>query len=284
MYDQVVAAGYDVHAVVRPGTSGKHAVTTHECDLTDIDALDDLCDTVRATHLMHLAWCTGIREHKTSRENLRWVAAGARLLDAFRRNGGSRVVMAGTYAEYGRHDGTCYEDTPAEPAFLYATAKASLSSLALAYGEAAGFPVTWARLFVLYGPTEPPVRLIPQIATVLAQGLPFETTQGTQIRDFIHVRDAASALALLLDAGHHGVANVGTGVGRAVRDVVTAVSTQLGRDELVRFGARPLPAEESPYQVADPATLRALGWTASIPFEDGLREEVERIAAAASAR
>ena len=275
----LVAAGHKVHAVVRPGTEGPPATKNHACDLTDIAAVDNLCDEVHATHLLHLAWCTGLREHKTSRENLRWVAAGARLIDAFRRNGGTRAVMAGTYAEYGTYSGICHEDTPATPAFLYASAKASLGALVLAYGEAASFPVTWSRLFVLYGAGEPPVRLIPQVAEALARGAPFETTSGAQIRDFIHVHDAARALVTLLGTQHHGVANIGTGTGRPVRDIVAAVSQRVGRPELIRFGARPLPVEESACQVADPATLRALGWAAHVPFEVGLYEEVDRIAA-----
>ncbi len=273
-------AGYEVHAVVRPGARGGDSDTTHECDLTDLPAIDALCARVRATHLLHLAWCTGLADHKTSIENLRWVASGARLLDAFRRNGGLRAVAAGTYVEYGNYAGVCTDQTPAAPTFLYAAAKAALGALMLAYADADGYSATWARLFILYGTDEPKVRLIPQISEALATGKPFETSDGTQVRDFVHVSDAARALVTLLGVEHRGVVNVGTGVGRPIRDVIIGVSERIGRPELVRLGTRERSPEESIYQIADPRPLHDMGWVPEISFERGLHDEVDSIAAA----
>jgi len=275
----LVDAGYEVCAVVRPGSDGPAGVASHPCDLTSGSAVDALCAAVRATHLVHLAWCTGLRDHKTSDRNLRWVAGGARLLEAFRRHGGRRVVAAGTYAEYGTYAGVCREDAAVAPAFLYATAKWSLGSLALAYGSASEFPVTWARLFTLYGAGEPNIRLIPHLAESLAAGHPVDTTAGTQVRDFVHVRDVALALVVLLSEDHHGVANVGTGEGRTIRAVISMVAERLGRHDLIRFGTVRASSAESSAQIADPATLRALGWAPSVPFEAGLAEEVDHVCA-----
>jgi nucleoside-diphosphate-sugar epimerase len=275
----LVDAGYEVCAVVRPGGDAPAGVTSYPCDLTSGSAVDALCAAVRATHLVHLAWCTGLLDHKTSDHNVRWVAGGARLLEAFRRHGGRRVVAAGTYAEYGTFAGVCREDAAVAPAFLYATAKWSLGSLALAYGSAPAFPVTWARLFTLYGAGEPAVRLIPHLAESLAAGRPVDTTAGTQVRDFVHVRDVARAFVVLLGQAHHGVANVGTGEGRTIRDVISMVAERLGRPDLIRFGAARQSRAESAAQIADPATLRALGWAPSVPFAAGLAEEVDDVCA-----
>lgn len=272
----LVDAGHDVHATVSPGKHGPAATTVHECDLTDGAAIDRLCGDVRATHLLHLAWCTGLHDHKTSDENLRWLAGGVRLLEAFRCNGGKRVVATGTYAEYGTFAGVCREDAMVAPTFLYATAKWSLGSLGLAYGSRGAFPVTWARLFTLYGAGERAIRLIPQVAESLAAGRPIETTAGAQVRDFIHVHDAARALAVLLGEDHHGVANVGTGIGRPIADVISMVAQRFGRPDLIRAGARTASSAESLEQVADAATLRRFGWTPSVSFEAGLADEVDR--------
>ncbi|HEV2740923.1 MAG TPA: NAD(P)-dependent oxidoreductase [Candidatus Elarobacter sp.] len=275
----LVDAGHDVHATVSPGKRGPAGTTVHPCDLTDGADVERLCRDVRATHLMHLAWCTGLRDHKTSDENLRWVAGGVRLLEAFRRNGGTRVVATGTYAEYGTFAGVCREDAMVAPTFLYATAKWSLGSLGLAYGSRAEFAVTWARLFTLYGAGEPTIRLIPQVAESLAAGRAIETTAGSQVRDFVHVHDVARALVVLLAENHHGVANVGTGIGRPIADVVSMVAQRFGRPDLIRAGARTASSSESSEQVADAATLRHFGWAPSVPFEAGLADELDRFTA-----
>ncbi len=277
----LLAAGYDVHAVVQAAGAGPAGATTHRCDLTDERAVEALCGRVRATHLLHLAWCTTLADHKTSAENLRWVAGGARLLEAFRGNGGTRVVAAGTYAEYGSFSGVCEETTPAAPAVLYTAAKWAVGSLALAYGAREGFPVSWARLFLVYGAGEPAIRLIPQAALALARGEPFAATDGRQVRDFVHVSDVAAALALLVGADHHGIANVGTGTGRSIADVLFAIAGRLQRRELVRLGAIPRSGLEPDTQIAEPATLRALGWSPQLDFEAGLGAEVDLVAAGA---
>lgn len=271
----LVAAGHDVHATVSPGKQGPAGTTVHQRDLTDGADIDQLCLDVRATHLLHLAWCTRLRDHKTSDENLRWVAGGVRLIEAFRRNGGTRVVATGTYAEYGTFAGLCREDAVVAPTFLYATAKWSLGSLALAYGSRESFAVSWARLFTLYGAGEPTIRLIPQVAESLAARRPIETTAGGQVRDFVHVLDVARALVVLLGENHHGVANVGTGIGRPIADVISMIAQRFGRPDLIRAGARTASSAESSEQIADAATLRHCGWTPSVTFEAGLANELD---------
>jgi nucleoside-diphosphate-sugar epimerase len=278
---ELLRSGCEVHAAVRPGTRGPDGTIAHPWDPGDERSSERVCAASRPTHLLHLAWCTGLLDHKTSARNLDWTAASIGLLAAFARSGGRRFVGAGTYAEYGTFEGTCGEDEPARPATLYAAAKWSFGSLALAYGSDAGLQVTWARPFLVFGAGEPPVRLIPQIAAALVAGRTFETTDGLQVRDFIHVRDVASGLALLLRSEHHGVANIGSGVGRPVRDVIEAVAARTGGRELVQFGKRTRPSSEPTAQIAEPATLRALGWAPQVAFDDGLSDEVARLAAPA---
>ena len=101
---------------------------------------------------------------------------------------------------------------------------------------------------------------IPEI-TIL--GTDYPTTDGTCVRDYVHVEDLASAhlLALrhLLDGGATRVFNLGTGSGNSVREVVDCVARITGRD---------VPVQEGPRREGDPAVLVAcadriqseLGW------------------------
>lgn len=83
-------------------------------------------------------------------------------------------------------------------------------------------------------------------------GTDYPTSDGTGIRDYIHVEDLASAhlaaLRYLEKGGESVTLNVGYGQGASVRDVITMVRRVSG----VEF-----PVEEAPRRPGDPASLVA---------------------------
>jgi UDP-glucose 4-epimerase len=100
-------------------------------------------------------------------------------------------------------------------------------------------------------------------AGLTIHGDDYDTPDGTCIRDYIHVQDLARAhvMALALDGGEPFQAfNLGTGRGRSVREVVTAVERVTGRPvELTRGPRRP---GDPPLLVAQPDRVRAaIGFT-----------------------
>src|SRR5262245_54511607 len=74
-----------------------------------------------------------------------------------------------------------------------------------------GVSPAWARLFFLFGPHEPPGRLVSELAAGLVAGRVTSTSEGRQERDFLHVADAGNALAQLLDGTVTGAVNVASG-------------------------------------------------------------------------
>lgn len=263
---EVHAAGRALREPLPPG------VRFHRCDLLAPGAADALVAAVRPTHLIHLAWLVTPGGVWTSPDNHRWAGASRRLLLAFARHGGARAVLAGTCAEYDwSAAGVCREaDTPARPHTTYGRCKLGLARWAAAFGRARGVSVAWARLFFLYGPDEHPARLVPSVARALLAGVPAPCTAGTQERDFLHADDAAAALVALARGDLVGPVNVGSGEAVAVREVVAAVAAACGRPDLIRFGARPLPALDPPRLVADVRRLRELGWRPRVGLADGL--------------
>ena len=84
---------------------------------------------------------------------------------------------------------------------------------------------------------------------------------GAQVRDQLDVRDAASALATLVeDEGAAGAVNVCSGVPLTLRELLTTLADMLGRSAAVRFGARAYAPNEIMHLVGDPTRLKALGW------------------------
>lgn len=116
----------------------------------------------------------------------------------------------------------------------------------------------------------PETHLIPLAIKSALEGTPlciygdnFDTPDGTAIRDFIHVRDLASAhvsaLDYLIAGGSNTDLNLGTGIGHSVRDVLSCVERVCNNSIPVQIGARR--EGDPPALVADPAKAgKLLNW------------------------
>ncbi len=247
-----------------------HALSSSEVDLLE-GAPRELLKKLKPTHLVHLAWIAEPGVFWESPLNARWQAASAALFEAFYAAGGSRVVAAGSCAEYAPSTTPHAEDaTPIAPDTTYGRAKAA-TCVALRAAAAGERGWAWMRLFFPYGPGEHPARFIPSAINAVLRGETLECTSGTQVRDFIHVRDVADACAFLLAADANGAFNVGTGEARTLREVGALISAQAGAKDLLRFGARQAPANDRPYVVADTAKMRRLGWKPRLALAEGIR-------------
>jgi nucleoside-diphosphate-sugar epimerase len=246
------ARGYEVHAVAsRHPPSGGEA-QWHQADLLDVSALSRLVTAVRPSHLLHFAWYAEPGKYRDSPENLRWLEASLALLRHFRAAGGMRVVMAGTCAEYDNAGGTCSEDaTPRRPGTLYGLCKNALYEVMSGYCAAEGLSAAWGRLFFLYGPGEHSSRFVPSVASALLRGEDAACTHGGQVRDYLHVDDAAGAFVALLDSEVTGAVNIASGRAVALRDVALEVARHAGTPARVNFGAIAAPRGEPGRIVAD---------------------------------
>jgi nucleoside-diphosphate-sugar epimerase len=223
---------------------------------------------------MHLAWDLSDTEGP---QHFSWVQASLHLLEQFQKNEGRRAVLAGTCFEYDASYGFCTEAlTPIRPDTFYGRAKASLSALAQAYGEATGLSVATARIFFVYGPHQPSQKLIPDVIESLLAEETAECTHGQQVRDYLHVTDVAEACAALLESSVEGPVNVGSGVPTRLQDMIYTVADAIGARSRVALGARTAPPDEAPFIVANPARLREeVGWSPSYTIREGLQDTVE---------
>jgi nucleoside-diphosphate-sugar epimerase len=273
----LAARGYEVHAVTsRPREPAADAVRWHRADLLDAQQSARVMSEARPTHLLHFAWYAEPGKFWRSPENFRWLEASIALLRHFRDQGGRRVVMAGTCAEYDWNYGLCSEQlTPRRPSTPYGVCKNALHETLEAFCAVEGLSGAWGRIFFLYGPQEHPARLVAYVIGALAGGGVAECTHGNQIRDFLHVEDVASAFVALLDSGVEGAVNIASGHPVALRDVVLAAASRLDARDRVRFGAIPAPEGEAPFVVADVRRLaREVGWRPRYDLESGISETV----------
>jgi nucleoside-diphosphate-sugar epimerase len=247
-----------------------HAAGRREADLLETSGASRLVRSAGASHLLHLAWTTEHGRYWEDPANRDWVAATARLIEAFVQAGGERVVLAGSCAQYDWSAGGPFSEgeTPRRPATLYGRAKQEASELVPETGAT-------AMLFFPYGPHEPPKRLVPSVARSILAGEEARTTAGTQVRDFIHVADCGAALAALLESEVAGDVNVGSGEGTAVAEVARTVARLAGREELLGIGALPDGGDETRVVASTERLRDEVGFVSSFTLEEGLRDAVE---------
>lgn len=275
----LVEQGFEVHGVARSlPSSGPDGVLWHQADLLAQEQRRALTDEVGASHLLHLAWYAEPGKFWTAPENADWVAATVDLVSRFVRAGGTRVVAGGTCAEYdwAAIDGSLAETAPLVPHTFYGVCKDATRRVCEGLAGQSGASVAWGRVFFLYGPEEDPRRLVASVARSLARDERAATSEGRQVRDFLHVDDVAGAFVALLASEVEGAVNLGSGVGVTIREVVDLIGGAAGRPDLLDIGALPTRAGDPPVLVPDVSRLREeVRFVPAISLEDGVAQTVK---------
>ncbi|HLG55057.1 MAG TPA: NAD(P)-dependent oxidoreductase [Vicinamibacterales bacterium] len=267
--------GAEVHAVTGPAEAGHYEHEVHQVDLHDRGAVDALMRQVRPTHLLHFAWIATPGVYLTSLENPRWVQSSLQLVEAFLANGGQRIVLAGSAAEYDWSEGTCSErTTPCRPATLYAACKHAVFEVVERWSAQAGFGFAAGRLFWVYGPGEAPERLVPSMIRASDARTPMTLRHPKQVRDYMHVSDAGSAFAALLASDAQGAVNIASGEGVELGRLGQLVGDAVGNGLRLERSEESV-ADPSPIVVADVTRLQSdVAWTVRYRLEDGIRQTV----------
>ncbi|MGB5587873.1 MAG: UDP-glucose 4-epimerase GalE [Gammaproteobacteria bacterium] len=213
------------------------------------------------------------------------------LLECCRDAGVAHVVFSSTAAVYGLPPGgVAQEDTPTAPINAYGTSKLMsewmlrdlAAATALRYVALRYFNVAGADPQGRIGQSTAKATLLIKVAceaatgrrsSVTIFGTDYDTSDGTGVRDYIHVEDLASAhlkaLEYLRAGGASQVLNCGYGHGYSVREVLDAVA---------RINGAPLTVEEAARRAGDPPSLVAhaqqvrdvLGWAPRLDDLDAI--------------
>lgn len=263
----------EIDAVNRGGTGpGGDRVRWHAADLRDPVAAAALIHQVRPTHVLHGAWIATPGVYWQARENLDWLAASLALIRAFGETAGQRFVGVGSSAEYDPTEEPCREDaTRLRPASIYGQCKLACSIGLGAAARSYGFSSAWARVFLPYGPGDPPQRLVPSVLASLRAHRPIALSAGTQIRDFIYAPDAADLLARLVHSPATGAFNVCSGEGVSIRTALETLADVVGVRDCLQFGAIAMRPGEPQVLVGCTDKVReTLGWHAPTSLDEGL--------------
>lgn len=195
------------------------------------------------------------------------------------------VVVASSDKAYGSAERLPYnEDTPLRAEHPYDVSKACGDLIARAYWVTYGVPVTITRCGNIFGPGDLNFsRIIPgTIRSALLGERPQIRSDGTLIRDYFYVKDAAqaylmSARALLASRERMGgeALNFSNEQRLTVLEVTKRILAIMGRADLEPEILAEARAEIAEQSLSAARARKLLGWAPRYDFEAGVRETVE---------
>ncbi|MEM9400216.1 MAG: UDP-glucose 4-epimerase GalE, partial [Verrucomicrobiota bacterium] len=248
-----------------------------EGDFADKSLIQETLQKHRPDAVMHFAANALVGESMTDptkyfRNN---VANGLNLIEAMLAAGVKRLVFSSTCATYGIPEAVpLHESLPQRPINPYGQSKLMFEQMLRWISEIHDFTHVNLRYFNAAGASEKfgedhriETHLIPLVLQVALGkrenikifGNDYPTEDGTCIRDYIHIRDLASAHIMALNADQSDSFNLGTGQGNSVKEIIDTARKVTGHE---------IPALEEPRRAGDPPKLvadsskikEALGW------------------------
>lgn len=290
---ELVEAEAEVVALVRDQIGWSHLVRselTNRCalvssDIIDLEALTRVVNEYECSTVFHLAAqaVVGVARRdpvSTFEANVRgtWV-----VLEACRRAGCvEAIVVASSDKAYGELPNLPYhEDDELAGREVYEASKVAAEVVCRPYATTFELPVAITRCANLFGGGDLNwSRLIPgTIRAALRGQRPVIRSDGSPIRDYLYVRDAAHGAihlaAALLSGRHVGEAfNLSAEDPRTVLDVVDHVLRILGREDLDPVVLGDAPGEIQAQHLSSEKARSLLDWKPRWGFTEGLEETV----------
>jgi len=178
------------------------------------------------------------------------------------------------------------ETTPYDPSSPYSASKASSDHLVRAYHRTYDLPVSISNCSNNYGPYQFPEKLIPlMILNALAKKPLPVYGQGTNIRDWLYVRDHCRAIWTILKSGQIGATyNIGGECELANIDLVTTLCDVLDemvpgdesrpRSDLITF-VKDRPGHDFRYAIDCSKLKTDLNWQPQESFDSGIRLTIQ---------
>lgn len=199
------------------------------------------------------------------------------LIEAALKHQHHRYVQVSTDEVYGDIEkGYFSEESPLKPSSPYSASKAAGDMLALAYFRTHRLPVVISRCSNNYGSRQYPEKVIPLFIKKLLAGeqVPLYG-DGSNVRDWLHVKDHCRAIDLILHKGHLGeVYNIGTHNEYSNLEITRRLLSLLNLNEDRIDFVKDRPGHDVRYAVDSTKIQNELGWKAEVDFEKGFEEMV----------
>jgi dTDP-glucose 4,6-dehydratase len=207
------------------------------------------------------------------------------LCEAARRVGVRRFHHVSTCEVYGDlaldAEEAFTEESPYRPRTPYNASKAAGDHAVRAYHETFGLPISITNCANNYGPYQFPEKVLPLFTTYALDDKPLPLYESTDNRrEWIHAIDHCRAIDLVLEKGQVGETyHVGTGVEKSIAEIADIILDTLEKPHSLKTIVPDRPGHDRRYVLDWSKIQRELGWTPSIPWEQGAHDTIRWYAA-----
>ena len=277
-----------------------------KCNLRNKDEIDSIFSVFDVTHILHFAAQSHVQTSFTDalEYTMDNVLGTHHLLESARLQCPrlKKFIHVSTDEVYGEsmltsdmptkchdgHDAKKTEQSILCPTNPYAATKAAAELIAQSYCHSFRMPIIITRGNNVYGPGQYPEKVIPRFIQQLRENNPVTIQgDGSCLRAFLHVSDAAEAFITILERGAVGeIYNIGCdeGMEHSVIDIAIRLIKEMKMNansddcadcaEWIQF-VEDRPFNDKRYYISN-SKLKALGWRIRVNFEDGIRDLVSQ--------
>jgi dTDP-glucose 4,6-dehydratase len=177
------------------------------------------------------------------------------------------------------------EETKYDPHSPYSASKAASDHFVRAYHDTYGLPVVITNCSNNYGPNHFPEKLIPLFINNIINNKPLPVYgDGLYTRDWLYVKDHATAIDLVFHEGRNGDTYAVGGFNEwknidLVKLLCTLMDEKLGRsagesEKLITY-VKDRPGHDRRYAIDATKINKELGWKPSVTFEEGLSKTID---------
>lgn len=233
----------------------------YHCDILETEKVIQVIRDEKIEVVVHFAAFSVVGD--SVREPLKYyennVLGSLSLLKAMNKTGLKKIIFSSTCATYGEPSSSpILESFVQQPLHPYGRSKLMVENILKDYVSAHQFSVTVLRYFNAAGADrdleigeshDPETRLIPLAIeaahdpkkALTIYGDDYPTSDGTGVRDYIHVSDLARVHILALEHLKPNLVscyNLGTGHGYSVKEVIDRISLVTGKKVNIKIGKR----------------------------------------------
>jgi dTDP-glucose 4,6-dehydratase len=260
-----------------------------KCNLRCKDEIDSMFSVFDVTHILHFAAQSHVQTSFTDalEYTMDNVLGTHNLLESARLNCPrlQKFIHVSTDEVYGESmiesdDAKKTEQSILCPTNPYAATKAAAELIAQSYCHSFRMPIIITRGNNVYGPKQYPEKVIPRFIQQLRENQPVTIQgDGSCLRAFLHVSDAASAFMTILERGAVGeIYNIGCdeGMEYSIIGIATLLIHLIKGAQADDCAAwiqfvEDRPFNDKRYYISN-SKLKALGWRIRVNFEDGIRD------------
>jgi len=254
-------------------------------NICSVDLVNHVLSTYEVSHIVHFAAQSHVQNSfddspQYTQDN---IVGTHTLLECCRLYGDiERFIHVSTDEVYGESMLKTDEEHKTEHSVLcptnpYAATKAGAELLAQSYNHSFDMPIIITRGNNVYGPNQYPEKVIPRFIQQLKKGEKVTIQgDGSCVRAFMHVFDAADAFMTILEKGVTGeIYNIGCdeGMEHSIIDVARMLIRDIRHteeyDDWITY-IEDRPFNDQRYYISN-QKLKELGWQLNVGFAEGIR-------------